>query len=410
MRAPTGANELERYKLFTSGGLVASLRFASLKVTLRCYAPKPPAPIFRIRLRARLASADVFVAVSKLRSAILLLALIVSSGVFVFIDPDARANGQQTNIDQKKRLKEQNGMVQIPAGTFWMGCEEESFVDVRPVHQVHLESFWIDKTLVTNEQFARFVKDTKYVTIAERKPEAKDFPGAPPENLVPGALVFTQPAKPVSLSSHYQWWRYVQGANWRHPEGPNSNLVGRLHYPVVQIAYDDALAYANWAHKRLPTEAEFEYAARGGLDRKPFSWGSELKPGGKCQANLWQGRFPSTNTKEDGFVFTSPVGSFPANGYGLCDMTGNVWEWCADWYRTDYYQKFADGKVVTNPQGPSDSMDAREPDVPKRVQRGGSFLCCDQYCARYLVGARGKGEPSSGCSNVGFRCAKDSLP
>ena len=301
-------------------------------------------------------------------------------------------------------------MVWIPAGTFWMGCEESSFIDAQPIHQVHVDGFSLDKTLVTNEQFAQFVRATGYKTVAERKPDAKDFPGAPPENLVPGALVFTPPFKPVSLSSHYRWWRYVPGASWRHPEGPASNLNGRWQYPVVQVAWDDAVAYPKWAGKRLPTEAEFEYAARGGLDRKLYSWGDDFKPAGKWRANIWQGSFPSSNTAEDGFRSTSPVGSFPSNGYGLFDMTGNAWEWCSDWYRADYYNSFAKESVTSNPRGPDDSFDPNEPNVPKRVQRGGSFLCTDQYCARYLVGARGKGEPSSGCSNVGFRCARDTTP
>jgi formylglycine-generating enzyme required for sulfatase activity len=300
-----------------------------------------------------------------------------------------------------------NGMVHIPAGTFWMGCEVPSFKDVRPVHQVRIESFWLDKTPVTNEEFARFVRSTGYKTIAQRKPDAKDFPGAPAENLVPGSMVFTPPSHPVSKQSHYSWWRYVPGADWQHPEGPASSLAGRSKHPVVQIAWDDANAYAKWAGKRLPTEAEFEYAARGGLDRKLYSWGDQFKPKDRWQANIWQGVFPYENTAEDGFRSTSPVSSFPANGYGLFDMTGNVWEWCSDWYRPDYYQAVAAQKIVSNPQGPTDSFDPNEPTVPKRVQRGGSFLCTDQYCARYMVGARGKGEPSSGCSNVGFRCAKD---
>ena len=297
-------------------------------------------------------------------------------------------------------------MVCIPSGTFSMGCDEADFIDTRPIHKVHINGFWLDKTLVTNQQFNEFIRATHYITIAERKPLAKDFPNALPENLVAGALVFTPPNHPVSLDSHYQWWRYIKGANWKHPEGPTSNLNKRWNHPVVQIAYDDAIAYARWAGKRLPTEAEFEYAARGGLDGKKFAWGNNLKLSGKWPANIWQGNFPSQNTIEDGFYTTSPVASFPANGYGLYDMTGNVWEWCQDWYRADYYKNFAPGTVADNPKGPNDSYDPFETKVPKRVQRGGSFLCSDQYCARYLVGARGKGEPSSGCSNVGFRCAK----
>lgn len=271
-------------------------------------------------------------------------------------------------------------MIWIKPGTFLMGSAEKSFRDAQPCHQVKVDGFWIDKTEVTNEQFASFVKETGYKTVAERTPKAEDFPGAPPENLVPGSLVFTPPKKPVGRN-HFNWWRYVPGANWQHPEGPKSNLKGLAKYPVVQIAYEDAEAYAKWAGKRLPTEAEFEYAARGGLEGKKYSWGDELVPQGKWQANIWQGVFPYKNSKEDGFSGTSPVAYFPANGYGLYDMTGNVWEWCSDFY-----------------------VDAREPKAIKRVQKGGSFLCTDQYCARYMVGARGKGEVSSGCSNVGFRC------
>jgi formylglycine-generating enzyme required for sulfatase activity len=322
--------------------------------------------------------------------------------------------GARSNSDSEKSavkdLKESKGMILLPAGTFWMGCDEASFNDARPVHKVHVNQFWIDKTEVTNEQFAKFVEATGYKTIAEIKPSAKDFPDAPPENLVAGAVVFTPPVHTVSKHSHYNWWHYVPGANWRHPEGPQSNIKQRMHHPVVHIAWPDAVAYAKWAGKRLPSEAEFEYATRGGLDRKQFSWGNDFKPKGKWQANLWQGLFPYKNTGEDGFVTTSPVATFPANGYGLYDLTGNVWEWCSDWYRPDYYQTCVDKKIENNPPGPEDSADPNEPSVPKRVQRGGSFLCTDQYCARYLAGARGKGEPSSGSSNVGFRCVKDSSP
>jgi formylglycine-generating enzyme len=268
----------------------------------------------------------------------------------------------------------------------------------------------MDKTAVTNEEFARFVQSTGYKTVAERKPEAKDFPDAPPENLVAGALVFTPPSHPVSKVSHYNWWRYVPGANWLHPEGPASNLIGKSQHPVVQVAWEDANAYAKWAGKRLPTEAEFEYAARGGLSGKAFSWGDELRPHGHWQANIWQGIFPYKNTAEDGFATTAPVASFPPNGYDLYDMTGNVWQWCSDWYRPDYYLNFASQKLVNNPRGPTESFDPNEPGVAKRVLRGGSFLCTDQYCARYFVAARGKGEPSSGCCNIGFRCAKNAAP
>jgi len=298
------------------------------------------------------------------------------------------------------------GMLWIPGGEFWMGADE--FPDAKPWHRVSVDGFWMDKTEVTNEQFSKFVKATKYVTVAERVPRAEDFPGAPPENLVAGSVVFSPPDHPVKLHDHFQWWSYVKGANWRYPEGPKSSIKDRGKYPVVHIAYEDALAYAKWAGKRLPTEAEFEFATRGGLARKPYAWGDELKPGGKFMANTFQGHFPDKNTTEDGFAAAAPVGSFPPNGYGLYDMAGNVWEWTSDWYRHDYYQTLAaQGSVARNPQGPADSIDPSEPGVKKKVHKGGSYLCTDQYCARYIAGGRGKGEPDTGTNHVGFRLVRE---
>jgi len=280
--------------------------------------------------------------------------------------------------------------------------------DSRPIHRVYVDAFWIDQTDVTNEEFARFVRATKYVTVAERKPKAADFPGAPTENLVPGAVVFSPPNHTVPLNNHYQWWSYVPGANWKHPTGPRSNLNGREHYPVVNVAYEDAEAYANWAGKRLPTEAEWEFAARGGLSGKPFIWGDEFRPRGQWMANTFQGRFPIMDTGEDGHVGITPVCIYPPNGYGLYDMAGNVWQWVSDWYRPDYYRKLVSaGGVAHNPRGPVSSLDPDEPDQPKRVMRGGSFLCTDQYCSRYMVGTRGKGEISTGTNHLGFRCVRD---
>ena len=280
-------------------------------------------------------------------------------------------------------------------------------VDARPVHRVYVDAFWMDKTDVTNEEFARFVKATNYVTIAERKPTAEEFPGAPPENLVAGSVVFSPPDHPVSLNNHFQWWSYVRGANWRHPEGPNSDFKGREKYPVVQIAYPDALAYAKWAGKRLPTEAEWEFAARGGLSGKLYPWGDEFHPSGKWMANTFQGHFPEKNTDDDGYSGTSPVAKFPPNPYGLYDMAGNVWQWTTDWYRPDYYQQLAASEVVAhNPRGPDAPYDPEEPGQKKKVHRGGSFLCTDQYCSRYVVGTRGKGEVSTGTNHLGFRCVK----
>jgi formylglycine-generating enzyme len=299
------------------------------------------------------------------------------------------------------------GMVWVPGGTFWMGCDDcDDMPDTLPVHLVTVDGFWMDATPVTNAQFQKFVEATSYKTVAERAPDPKDFPDVPKEKLVAGSAVFTPPFTEVPLDNFLNWWKYVPDANWKHPEGPQSNLKGREDHPAIQIAWDDAVAYAKWAGKRLPTEAEFEFAARGGLDRNRYAWGNELKPDGKWAANLWQGRFPWKNGKEDGYERTSPVRAFPANGFGLYDMGGNVWQWCADWYRPDYFEGLAKQGVVKNPQGPAESFDPQEPGIPKRVQKSGSFLCSDQYCSRYLVGSRGKGATDSGGSNTGFRCVR----
>jgi formylglycine-generating enzyme required for sulfatase activity len=300
------------------------------------------------------------------------------------------------------------GMSWIPGGEFWMGSQEDRMTDARPWHRVYVDGYWMDTTEVTNKQFASFVKATGYVTVAERKPRAEDYPQAPPEKLVAGSVVFSPPDHPVELDNHFRWWNYVPGANWRHPEGPKSDLTGRMNHPVVHIAYEDAVAYCKWAGKRLPTEAEFEFASRGKLDRKRYAWGDEFMPGGRHMANTFQGHFPDTNSGEDGYRGTAPVASFPPNGYDLFDMSGNVWEWTSDWYRPDYYQTLAAaGDIAVNPKGPADSFDPNEPGVRKRVQRGGSFLCTDQYCARYIAGGRGKGELDTGTNHLGFRCVRD---
>ena len=307
--------------------------------------------------------------------------------------------------------KAPEGMIWIPGGEFWMGSDEPDFADARPWHRVYVNGFWMDKTEVTNEQFEKFVKATGYVTIAERTPTREEFPTAPEENLVAGSVVFTPPDQAVPLDNHLRWWSYVKGANWRHPAGPDSDIKGKETYPVVHIAYDDALAYCKWAGKRLPTEAEFEFAARGGLDRKPYAWGDEFRPGGKWMANTWQGKFPVKDAGEDGYAGIAPVKSFPPNGYGLYDMAGNIWEWCSDWYRPDYYEGLANkGEVVRNPHGPDSALDPTEPNEKKRVHRGGSFLCNEQYCSRYIVGTRGKGEVNTGTNHLGFRCVKSPSP
>jgi formylglycine-generating enzyme required for sulfatase activity len=299
------------------------------------------------------------------------------------------------------------GMVWIPGGVFWRGSDTQSHGDARPWHAAEVDGFWMDATPVTNEQFAKFVDATGYVTIAERTPKAEDYPGAPPENLVAGSVVFAPPQGPVPLNNHYQWWAYQKGANWRHPEGPDSDIANRMQHPVLHVAYDDALAYCQWAGKRLPTEAEFEFAARGGLDRNVFTWGQELQPDNRWMANIWQGKFPVENTEADGYRATAPVGSFPPNGYGLYDMAGNAWQWCSDWFRHDYYNTLASRpQPAKNPPGPSDSVDPAEPGVAKRVMRGGSYLCTDQYCTAYEAGARGKGAPDTGTNHLTFRCVQ----
>ncbi|MBX3736244.1 MAG: formylglycine-generating enzyme family protein [Candidatus Didemnitutus sp.] len=314
------------------------------------------------------------------------------------------------------------GMVWIPGGEFSMGLAEfgpelcgaggETGSDAQPIHRVAVAGFWMDATEVTNEAFARFVAATGYVTVAERKPRAEDFPGAPAELLVPGSVVFVPPAEAVPLTNALAWWRYVPGADWRHPQGPGSTITGRERYPVVHVCYEDAEAYARWAGKRLPAEAEWEFAARGGRAGERFPWGNELTPAGRWMANIWEGEFPYRNSGADGFTDVAPVASFPANAYGLFDMAGNVWEWCSDWYRPDTYARDAaaapDG-LTRNPRGAAQdrSFDPAEPGVPKRVQRGGSYLCSDQYCVRYTLGSRGKGAPDTGSTHLGFRCVRD---
>jgi formylglycine-generating enzyme len=315
------------------------------------------------------------------------------------------------------------GMVWVPGGEFSMGCDLASegmcslpglTGDALPVHRVQVDGFWMDATEVTNREFAAFVAATGYVTVAEHKPTAAEFPDAPPENLVAGSTVFTPTDGAVPLDNYLRWWSYVAGANWRHPEGPESSIDGRGDYPVVHVAWEDAVAYANWAGKRLPTEAEWEFAARGGEAGWLYPWGNDLRPGGRFQTNIHQGEFPIVggDSGEDGFRGLAPVRQYPANGYGLHDVSGNVWEWCHDWYRHDYYRLLAlEGQTVSrNPQGPDVPFDPAEPSEKKRVHRGGSFLCTDQYCTRYMVGTRGKGEIRTGSNHLGFRCVKDASP
>lgn len=287
----------------------------------------------------------------------------------------------------------------------------QATTDSRPIHRVQVDGFWMDESEVTNAQFAKFVAATGYVTVAERPLDAKDFPGASPQDLAAGSVVFAPPHHAVPLDNHLQWWTFVAGANWRHPQGPASSIEGRGNFPVVHVAYEDAEAYARWAGKRLPTEAEWEFAARGGLTGKLYPWGDEFMPAGRWMANIHQGHFPDEDTAADRFAGVAAVAQFPSNGYGLYDVGGNVWEWVSDWYRPDYYAQLSgQGPLARNPAGPEQSLDPAEPGVMKRVQRGGSFLCTDQYCSRYMVGTRGKGEPSTGTNHLGFRCVQSPRP
>jgi formylglycine-generating enzyme len=329
-----------------------------------------------------------------------------------------RGLSREKLLSVKSSTATQAGMVWIPGGEFPMGAADPRGIphggndpmnDARPIHPVYVDGFWMDATEVTNEQYEAFVKATGYVTVAERKPTKEEFPTAPEENLVAGSVVFSPAKQAVPLNDHYQWWSYVAGANWRHPEGPTTSIIGRETFPVVHIAYEDAQAYATWAGKRMPTEAEWEFAARGGLSENPFAWGKDFNPEGKWMANTYQGRFPieGQDKGDDGFKGIAPVKRYPPNGYGLYDVAGNVWEWCSDWYRPDYYQTLAKkGGVVKNPQGPDASFDPAEPNEKKRVHRGGSYLCTELYCSRYMIGTRGKGEVRTASNHVGFRCVK----
>jgi formylglycine-generating enzyme required for sulfatase activity len=310
-------------------------------------------------------------------------------------------------------------MVRIPAGEFVMGSPgKPPQANEAPAHRVRLNGFFMDETEVTNRQFEKFVLATDFVTEAQKKPDWEvmkkqlppDTPKPPDEVLVPGALVFSPPTEPTPTDDVSLWWRWVPGAYWREPEGPGSSIEGREDHPVVHVSFNDATAYARWAGKRLPTEAEWEYAARGSLPSKRFIWGDQAPretDGGR--ANIWQGTFPHQNTKVDGYDRTSPVKSYPPNGFGLYDMGGNVWEWCSDWYRADAYVG-ADQGLSVNPKGPDDHWDPAEPLVPKRVTRGGSFLCHVSYCESYRPAARRGTAIENGMSHIGFRCVQDLAP
>jgi len=307
------------------------------------------------------------------------------------------------------------GMVFIKGGTFMMGGDnKQASADEYPKHKVRVAGFWMDAAEVTNAQFQKFVEATHYITTAEKKPDWEEMkktlpPGTPkpPDSLmVAASLVFHQTSGPVDLIDYSQWWRWVKGADWKHPEGPGSNIKGKENYPVVQVSWYDAIAYCKWAGKRLPTEAEWEFAARGGLENNVYPWGNEPVNEGKAKANSWGGKFPYYNDDKDGFTKLAPVKSFMPNRYGLYDMAGNVWEWCSDWYDANYYQSFGN-TIAINPKGPSKSYDPIESYTPKRSLRGGSFLCNDSYCSGYRVARRMKSSPDTGLEHTGFRCVKD---
>jgi len=293
-------------------------------------------------------------------------------------------------------------MAWIPGGTFAMGSED-FYPEEGPVHPVSVDGFWIDRHPVTAAEFRRFVRETRYVTFAERPLDPADFPDADPDLLVPGSLVFRKTAGPVDLDDHRNWWEYVPGAHWKHPGGKGTTINGRDHHPVVQIAFEDAEAYASWAGKELPTEAEWEYAARGGLEGAAFAWGDEDFPGGQAMANTWQGEFPWQNLKLDGFEGTSPVESFPPNGFGLYDVTGNVWEWTADFFSAHPEEVKSPCCAPRNPRVTNAELQAGET-IPRRVTKGGSHLCAPNYCLRYRPAARQGHAVDSPTTHVGFRC------
>lgn len=298
------------------------------------------------------------------------------------------------------------GMVWIPGGTFLMGSNDH-YPEEAPAHSVSVNGFWMDGHAITNARFSRFVEETGYVTSAERAPNPEDYPGAKPELLVPASVVFRRPLHKVDLSNHFNWWTYIPGANWRHPRGPGSSLKGLAKHPVVHVAYEDVRAYSQWAGKDLPTEAEWEFAARGGLEAAEFAWGDDFTLNGEHWANTWQGEFPSENLLADGFEWTAPVGSFPPNGYGLYDMAGNVWEWTSDWYQQHSEISLSCCGLI-NPRGgdPEKSCDPCTPNVaiPRKVMKGGSFLCAPNYCRRYRPAARMAQPIDTSTCHLGFRC------
>jgi len=354
------------------------------------------------------------------------LGLSISGGAAFICAREMNASAGAPHVVLSNGVDAPRGMALIPGGRFLMGSNHKlSQLNERPIHWVRVSAFWMDVTHVTNDQFAQFVDATGYVTTAEKKPDWETLrvqlpPGtAKPDEteLVAGAMVFVGTSGQVPLDDPARWWAFVPGADWRHPEGPASTIKGRGDHPVVQVSYEDAVAYAHWIGKRLPTEAEWEFAARGGLIQATYAWGNALMLNGKLPASVWrvdERPFPIVNARAPGAVATSPVGSFPSNPYGLFDVTGNAWQWVSDWYRSDYFQIEAGqsaGQPIVDPTGPADSFDNSDDgapvNAPKRVIRGGSFLCSEQYCQSYRPSARRGADPSSPMSHVGFRLVKD---
>ncbi len=333
-----------------------------------------------------------------------LLILVLSAGLAYWLTTDNQVPVITEKISDISSVPEcaaltddDENMVWIEGGQFTMGSSD-FYPDEGPVKNVEVEGFWIDRYEVSNAQFARFVDETGYITVAEQQLNPADYPDIPPDQLIPGSVVFIMPTRFSEGGSLTDWWRFIPGTNWREPLGPGSSIEGKENYPVVHVAYDDALAYAEWAGRELPTEAQWEYAARGGLENKTFAWGDEFRPDDKWRANTWQGMFPAFNEGEDGHLATAPVGCYPANGYGLHDMTGNVWEWVDDWYFPGHQQ--ADTSKL--PHG----YDPRQPHLPVKVIKGGSYLCAKNFCMRYRPSARHAQETTLGAAHIGFRTVR----